>query len=370
MRARLAAPYLLLAACSATPAPVLGPMPAAPAPLIASPAPPLVAAPALSEAPPSGEPASPTPPPPTSGPAAPLVVLEPLYSELGHARLATEMMTLARDEELFQWALGGSADPLHPSNQPGYHPATRVVVDVELQSRAPKGTAQRLLRIARSDGYWPLRACFEAAERLTPRRERSARVRLTLGALGKVLGSRRLGPAPEPEYARCVLERVRALNFRPGFSRKLDVDISVKQWPGHAPVPPRAPDQLPAAVALPELATALDALEPVLAACYAEGLKTDARLWGRIAFTLQADAAGAIGLVTPIETRFPSVAVVTCARQAVLDAHLSVLAAARYSFAFRLGQPPAPPPPIAAGSPPSDVPAPPVPEPAPPMPSH
>src|SRR5258706_84452 len=53
----------------------------------------------------------PTPDPPAaSAPAS--VLLEPPYSALGHPRLATEMLTLGRDDELFQWALGGSADPV------------------------------------------------------------------------------------------------------------------------------------------------------------------------------------------------------------------------------------------------------------------
>jgi hypothetical protein len=307
-------------------------------------------------------------------------VLEPPYSTQGHPRLATEMLTLERDERLFQWALGGSADPAHVSRQPGYHPATRVVVDVELQSRAPKGTTKALLRIARRDGYWPLRACFEAAERLAPRRERSATVRLTLGASGKVLGSRSLTGSAERDYARCVLQRVRELDFRPGFTRKLDVDISVKQWPGHAPVPPRAPDgapplQLPAATS-----GALEAARSALAACYAQALETDAGLWGRIAFRLTLDATGRVQEAAPVETRFPSAEVVTCAQKSLLGRDLQAPGVTQFCFAMRLGpgpqtprdsgpgpeppqdgvQPPAPPPPD-AGAPPSPVlPVPPV----------
>jgi hypothetical protein len=283
------------------------------------------------------------------------------YSAQGHPRLATEMLTLERDEELFQWALGGSSDPAHVSHQASYHPATRVVVDVELQSRAPKGTTKTLLRIARRNGYWPLRACFEAAERVTPRRERSAKVRLTLGASGKVLGSRSLNGTGERDYARCVLTRVRELDFRPGFTRKLDVDISVEQWPGHAPVPPRAPD--PAAPLNLSAATgsAFETARPALNACYAQALKNDAGLWGRIAFRLTLDPTGRVQEATPVETRFPSAEVVACARQSLLGLDLRAPALGELCFAVRLGQPPAPPPPVEAGAPPSPVlPLPPV----------
>ena len=219
MRVPLFGLGLLLEACAASPAPVAD-LPATPTQSAGA-----AAAQATSAAPAAAGSDKPTRDPGESSsdedevgtasvaPAEPAlgaptkVLIEPPYSALGHPRLATEMMTLARDEELFQWALGGSADPAHPSNRPGYHPATRVVVDVQLLSRAPKGANKRLLAIARSTGYWPLRACFETAQRSTPKLERSARVRLTLGATGRVLGSRSMGPSPERDYARCVLER-------------------------------------------------------------------------------------------------------------------------------------------------------------------
>jgi hypothetical protein len=306
----------------------------------------------------------------------PQLLLEPPYSALGHARLGTEMQTLGRDEELFQWALGGSSDPAHPSNRPGYHPATRVVVDVELLSRAPKGSTARLLRIARSTGYWPLRGCFEAAQRLAPQSARSAKVRLTLGATGKVLGSRSMGPTPERDYARCVLERVRALDFTPGFTRKLDVEISVKQWPGHAPVPPRAPDGTPSVRLSTADSAALEGLSPKFLACYSAALVADPKLWGRIALKLTLASDGSISAATPVETQFPNPEVVECARQAVLGARLESAGVKELTFAVRLGYwtPPVPVPPelSPAAAPPVPVesapPAPPAS--APPAPVH
>lgn len=346
--------------------------PATPAPLASAPAP-AAAVGAPDAAPPPLLAAAPDPaetvaaPPPTPRDVVPeQVVLEPPYSALGHPSLATEMMTLERDEQLFQWALGGASDPGHPSNQRGFHPATRVVVDVELLSRVPKGTTKRLLAVARSKGYWPLRACFETAERLAPRRERAARVRLTIGARGKVLGARSLGPAPERDYARCVLERLRALDFSPGFTRKLDVDILVKQWPGHAPVPPRAPTSEPALAPSPRALAALEELTPALSECGARGRARDPQLWGRIALRLRLDEAGDVREAVPVETRFPDDAVVECARRAVSGARIPDLRVSELTFAFRLSQPPAPPWPPAEGepaSPPGSPPAPPAPVP-------
>ncbi len=286
----------------------------------------------------------------------PRVLIEPPYSALGHARLATEMLTLERDEELLQWALGGASDPQHPSNRPGYHPATRVVIDVELLSRAPHGATKRLQRIARSTGYWPLRACFETAQRLATKAERSARVRLTLGATGKVLGARSMGPTPDRDYARCALQRLRGLDFKPGFTRKLDIEISVRQWPGHAPLPPRAPEGTTVPRLSDQAFAALSGLASTLGGCYEKGLASDAKLWGRIAFRLQLAGDGELEIAQPVETRFPNAEVVECARQAVQGARVSSPGVSELTFAVRLGQgaPPAP----AVGMPESPAPPP------------
>jgi hypothetical protein len=365
---------LVVNACSATPSPLLEPPRPSPAPRNL--------APPTTKPPPITAPASAMlePPPPAASepvlvetPKVPARVLwERPYSALGHARLGSEMMTLGRDEELFQWALGGSSAPEHPSNRPGYHPATRVVVDVRLLSRAPQGSTARLLRLTRSRGYWPLRSCFESAQRLAPKSERSARVRLTLSATGKVLGVRSMGATPERDYARCVLERVRSLDFTPGFTRKLDIEVSVTEWPGHAPVPPRAPESSPMPRVSSEDLAALEGLAPAVTACYEKGLAVDPKLWGRLAFKLELTSDGAVKQATPVETRFPSADVSECARQTVLGARFTSPGLAELTVAVRLGQPPAPP----AGTPPEPSPplgapdtlAPPAPSPPAPLP--
>jgi hypothetical protein len=377
MLRRLPLALLVVSACSATP-PLLEPP--------SLPLPPSRTAPASSGttaaaiAAPSASAALEPPPPLASEPvvieaptAAPRVLVERPYSALGHPRLANEMMTLGRDEELFQWALGGTSAAEHPSNRPGYHPATRVVVDVQLLSRAPKGSTARLLRLTRSHGYWPLRSCFESAQRVAPKAERSARVRLTLGATGKVLGARSMGPTPEREYARCVLERVRALDFTPGFTRKLDIEVSLKQWPGHAPVPPRAPDSAPAPRLSSDDLAALQGITPALTTCYEKGLASDAKLWGRVAFKLELTSEGAVKQATPVETAFPNAEVSECARQTVLGARFTSAGLSEMTLAVRFGQPPAPltPPEPSPDAPPKpgSGPAPPAPPvPAPPAP--
>jgi hypothetical protein len=375
MLRRLPLALLVVSACSAAP-PILEP-PSLPLPASTAgatrPEEPAAAAPSAGA---ELEPPSPATPEPAVVEAAKptaRVLLERPYSAQGHARLGSEMVTLGRDDELFLWALGGSSAPEHPSNRPGYHPATRVVVDVQLLSRAPKGSTARLLRVTRSNGYWPLRSCFENAQRVAPKSERSARVRLTLGAAGKVLGARSMGLTPEREYARCVLERVRALDFTPGFTRKLDIEVSVKQWPGHAPVPPRAPSDAAAPRVTSDDLAALEGLAPALTTCYEKGLASDAKLWGRVAFKLELTGEGAVKQATPVETHFPSAEVSECARQTVLGARFTSPGLNELTWAVRFGQPPAPP----AGTPPEPSPpllgapaAPAPPAPSPPAPVH
>lgn len=369
MRVCLLGAFALLAGCHPRPAPLAVPPvlfvpPSAPRSSAVAPLPPPASSPEV-------EPSAAAPVPVGSLPEVvataepPRVLLEPPYSALGHPRLGTEMQTLGRDEELFQWALGGSSDPGHPSNRPGYHPATRVVVDVELMSRAPKGTTKRLERIARSTGYWPLRGCFETAQRITPKSDRAARVRLTLSANGRVLGARNVDKVSERDYARCVLERVRGLDFTPGFTRKLDVDIKVKQWPGHAPIPPRAPDNTPRVALSNEASATLQGLTPALSDCYGAGLRQDPKLWGRVALRLSLAGDGTVTQATAVETRFPNAEVTECARQTVLGARLPEAsgAAKELTFAVRFGQVPVAPPTAGApaspvdGSPPAPAPA-------------
>lgn len=351
MRAPRFVPGLVLvAACSAHEAPLAEPPRAEPSSATMTVGPATVAlsaaAPSASDsagAPPSAALESGSEPTPqvasTEPEAEPHVLLEPPYSALGHPRLATEMLTLARDEELFQWALGGSSDPNHPSHGPGYHPATRVVIDVELLSRAPKGSTKRLQAIARSSGYWPVRSCFEAAQRLVAKPERTARVRVTLSAAGHILGARSFETGSERAYARCVLDRVRALDFSPGFTRKLDFELRLKQWPGHAPVPPRAPEKEPPLRVSSEARAALEGVAPALTACYRSALASDPALWGRLALKLRL-SEGSVTEAEQVETRLPSEALVGCARQAILGARIPALTVNELTFAVRFGQPP------------------------------
>jgi len=277
------------------------------------------------------------------------VEIEAPYSALGHPELATEMLTLGRDAELLAWALGGSSDPDHPANRQGYHPATRVVIDVSLQSRAPVGTTRRLVAKARRNGYWLMRACFETAERLHPARQREVRARLTLSSRGKVLAARLLEKSTthEPAYTRCALQNLRRLNFDVELPRKLDVEIHVEQWRGDAPLPPRAPAAERSFRLGSDAIAALRETMPALRDCYRSELAKDRGLWGRLALRVEIGSEGDTTRVEQVETRFPNEAVVECARRVLLGTRIPA-AGASFTFAARFGQPGAPPLPLPA----------------------
>ena len=103
---------LFMSACSAAPSPRL--VPPRPTPAPSNQAPVRLEPAALAAVPSAASAAAPPAPEPAAAEAPKVVapvLLERPYSALGHARLGSEMMTLGRDEELFQWALGGSAHP-------------------------------------------------------------------------------------------------------------------------------------------------------------------------------------------------------------------------------------------------------------------
>jgi len=259
------------------------------------------------------------------------------------------MLTLGRDQELLTWALGGSSDPDHPANRQGYHPATRVVINVSLLSRAPVGTTRHLLANARRNGYWLMRACFESAERLHPARQREVRARLTLSSRGKVLAARLFerSSTHEPAYTRCALQNLRRLNFDVELPRKIDVEVHVEQWRGDAPLPPRAPAAQGAVRLQPEVIAALQQTMPALSDCYRSELAKDRGLWGRLALRVEIGSEGDTTRVEQVETRFPNEAVVECARRVLLGTRIPA-AGASFTFAARFGQPGTPPLPLPA----------------------
>ncbi len=137
----------------------------------------------------------------------------------------------------------GGATPLAKRRK--YHPAVRVLVETKvvagtLPARGKHTLSRKqLLYQVRSRGYWPFRRCYEAALRKHPGAEGHTRVRMTLGDDGTVSAARLLETKlPSEEDARCLVGAVRALSVEPAPGGRIDVDVSIKLWPGDAPPPP------------------------------------------------------------------------------------------------------------------------------------
>lgn len=253
------------------------------------------------------------------------------------------------DEELARWNDGGSSDPALRSNRPNYHPAPRVVVDVkgvgrtlsERASRSNFATVPSLLAEARNMGYWPFRTCFEQSLRNTPELNGQVQVRLRIAASGRVVQARlRAAKIPSRATADCVLRAAGALTFRKPPARRVDVDLSVKFWPGDAPLPARNEPGTPGWNSGP-LGNALAANAAELAQCCAEALARDAKLWGRLAFLVDVNAAGNVIASKEVESRFPDHEASECMRGALsrLPA-LPTPVPPQFMLALRCGHPP------------------------------
>jgi hypothetical protein len=267
------------------------------------------------------------------------------------------------DENLARWNVGGTGDPEFISNRPGYHPGARVVVDASvlrgnLPARAPRdrrtGRPKKVLSehtvLARSRkyGYWPFRLCFEAGLRRKQTLSGQTVVRLTTNAAGKVTATRLVGTKLEDEaVAECLAERTRELTYEPAPGRRIDVELSIKLWPGHAPVPLAGPPmedppENPGRLDRKAMALALEPLHGTLRDCYRQGLERDPGLWGRVQLLIEQNAKGEVTRVTEDESRFPDRQVSRCLARVVKEARLPPPAGGElvFCYALRLGQMP------------------------------
>ncbi len=284
---------------------------------------------------------------------------------------------LGETETLARYNVGGSSEPHHPSRDPNFHPAPRVVVTAERALPKPRRGAGLSLGAlqarARSKGYWAIRSCYEPALRVNQALSGKTRVRTTLGAHGSVLGARLLGTdLKQRAVAQCLVRALRGLPFSPGAGRKVDVDWTIALYPGDAPVPEPPVSAAAASAKLPIPGAAIDAaLAPSRAAvidCMRQGRTRDAELWGRLALELTLASDGAVASSREVETTFPDRTVVGCVAQALGSARFPAPAVAptRFVVAFRLVPNQAPP--VPAVPVPGEPPAPSPPEPVPPEP--
>lgn len=288
--------------------------------------------------------------------APPSVSAERPYRPGARPRPQGAVQASVLDEELARWNVGGTGDPSYPSNRASFHPAPRVLVDVNMRTGSlPKRSKTKgvlseasLVAQARNAGYWPFRLCFEEGLRRDPSLRGKTRVKFTVETNGHVKSDRMaFTELKDHGVAKCLAARVHAMHFSPAPARRVHADATVDLNPGDAPLPdstvtaPDAPDGSSGKIDENLLATAFAEPLKKIADCYATGLAHDAKLWGRIAVLVDVDADGRVQNAAERDSRFPDKAVVACAVDAVRQARLSSTGSReQLIWAVRLGNAP------------------------------
>lgn len=320
----------------------------APAPAPASPA--RAAAPTASAEPAPSAHAAATPSP---KPLQPEVVVEKPYFPYQHPRPAGSVNASVADVELARWNVGGTSAPSYISNQPGFHPATRVRVDTRvIGGRLPRRRSGRrhrrltradVLAESRSHGYWAFRVCFERDERDHPHLHGQTLLTLWVGRSGRVWRARlRHTELRDRNVAHCLRKRARHLKFSPAPRHSFRVRLSVKLWPGDAPLPRHdlASNVEPDALDLRAVAHDVAPLKSAVTQCYEAGLGRDPALWGRVELRVDLDRKGRVRRAEQVESRFPDHQVVGCIENALSLARFPAPAQgpASFIYAVRLGR--------------------------------
>jgi hypothetical protein len=221
----------------------------------------------------------------------------------------------AEDETIAKWNRGGIVAGETPPTPAGKipHPAPRIKVDV-LKIKGHISEAD-VLRLARSKGYWPFRLCYEEGLRRSQKLHGTVQVRVAVGANGAVRSAQKIAAeVDDPTVVGCVVKAAKSLALAAPERGTPSVTLEVSLWPGDDAVPTSsAPDgKKSRALDTAALVEALRVHLPEVKACFADGRKTHAGLWGRIAMRLRIRAAGEIVDATEIESRFPDPQVTFC----------------------------------------------------------
>ncbi len=265
---------------------------------------------------------------------APLrVELERPFKLYERRRPKGEVNAAGLDEKLARWNLGGTGDPAYISNHAGFHPGARVRVDTRVtRGKLPKVapydrrrgrrvkvlSETSLLARSRARGYWPFRLCFEDGLRRDQTLHGMSELSLRIGGNGRVARARlvrtKLG---DKAVAECLVDAAKQLPYlSPPRGRSIDVALTVKLWPGDAPVPlaeaPANAPENPGALNSDAVAEAFEATRGELEHCYEKGLDKDRELWGRVQVRIDQDEKGRVRRARQDESHFPDRAVASC----------------------------------------------------------
>ncbi|MCU0691558.1 MAG: AgmX/PglI C-terminal domain-containing protein [Polyangiaceae bacterium] len=252
------------------------------------------------------------------GAGPPVTVTHPVAFEapykLGQRpSLRSPSAALAEQAELARWNEGGRTGP--------WHPAVRIGVDDPRVSGSI--SANTVLTVARRDGYWPIRRCFEEGLADNPELGGKVRVRFTLRNSGTAVRPTFEGD-PElqnREVADCVRRCFRSIRFPRTRKDDATVTLTVAMYPGDAPVrrseaPPVTAG--PGTLEMPVVHALVAAQAGAQAQrCYLDGVSRMPGLWGRLVLRADVGATGALRNVVEFESTFPDPGTTKCVQDAV-----------------------------------------------------
>lgn len=304
---------LLLAACAVTSAPPAPPpfagQPPGPPAQLGETAPPAVLDPA---------PAAPPPPPSPAAPASPRVNLgiETPFRLDRRVFPATKAAFLADLADRTRWnkgGLGALAAPLPPV--PGHAPP-KVILDVtHVAGPHPAADLQRVLRRT----FWSKAVeCFSLGAYKDQKLRGTATLDLHVAPGGQVRAARITGTTfQDGDVTACLAERSRKLALPRAKGRSV-VTVELQIGHGDEPVPP------PASLVVPgdgELApgavrAVIEAARGELEACYQSALAYAPELWGRLGIRFHVTEKGKTDEAFEVESRFPDERVSLCVLRA------------------------------------------------------
>jgi hypothetical protein len=240
-------------------------------------------------------------------------------------RPAGSVAAAAADEQLQTWNTGGSSDPSHISNRSGYHPGTRVLVDVTASGTSRKGHS-RVLRIQadlRKRGYWRFRNCYEDLARDKKEPGGKTWLRATIGAKGSVLSVKLVRTdLLLPAIAQCHSRALRGLHVEPTGAKSL-VEVQVSVWPGDVallPLPNCAAKT--SSVETTRFTAIVESIQPKVAECMQSARMRDPDLWGRLALSFVVGEDGRASALQESYSQFGDAVAIGCVREQLRSVEL------------------------------------------------
>lgn len=296
-----------------------------------------------------GQSASVSLPEPRPAPGEPGISWEPFAAPGARGRDAEGIDSSLATEALARWNVGGSGDVSYLSNRTGFHPGTRVIVEIE-PSKEPRAQRElpamtrRYLAAFRNFGYWPYRMCFETSARDAASAGGDAWIRVRTTGRGRVLSAKLIkSNLDQKPIAACICQATRSLDLhRPNLPSATFV-LRVRVFPGDAPLPPAVSANDSPWINLASHRGAFELIRESVEPCIREGLRRDAKLWGRFALRVQVDKDGRVVNASENGSHFPDRSAVACSTSAALRLRFPEMSqAGSLDVALRVGSLPQP----------------------------